>query len=177
MSEENVFQTGSTQPPKSRQGLLALLLVLVVLLGGMVCALSVMNVQLFQMLEDSQAEEEENENNVAFFQNVEDCDTFAQLKSGIELPRLGMVVQDLSDVYRQYQNLPEGLFVLDISDGGPAHRANICIGDILVAINGITVDTAWLDQGSHIVDLPDQPLILTLLRNGTRISVPLAIGE
>ena len=54
MNEENVFQTGSTQPPKSRQGILALLLVLVVLLGGMVCALSVMNVQLFQLLEDSQ---------------------------------------------------------------------------------------------------------------------------
>lgn len=177
MREENVFQTGSTQPPKSRQGLLALLLVLVVLLGGMVCALSIMNVQLFQMLEDSQTAEESSENNVAFFQNVEDCDAVDQLKTGKELPRLGMVVQDLSDVYRQYQNLPEGLFVLEVSEGGPAHQANIRIGDILVAINGITVDTAWLDQGSHIVDLPDQPLILTLLRNDTHISVPVVIGE
>lgn len=177
MNEENVFQTGSTQPPKSRQGILALLLVLVVLLGGMVCALSIMNVQLFQLLEDSQTAEEDSENNVAFFRNVEDCDAVDQLKTGKELPRLGMVVQDLSDVYRQYQNLPEGLFVLEVSEGGPAHQANIRIGDFLVAINGIAVDTAWLDQGSHIVDLPDQPLILTLLRNDTHISVPVVIGE
>lgn len=177
MNEENVFKTGSTQPPKSRQGILALLLVLVVLLGGMVCALSVMNVQLFQMLEDSQTEAEDSQNNVAFSRNVEECDTFAALKAGVELRRLGMVVQDLSDVYRQYQNLPEGLFVLDVSDDGPAHRADIRTGDILVAINGITVDTAWIEQGSHVVDLPDQPLILTLLRNGTRVSVPLVMGE
>lgn len=173
MSEQNVFQTGSTKPPKSRQGLIALLLVLVVLLGGMVCALSLMNIQLFQLLADSQAEDEDD-TGISFFQNTTpDCDTFSNLKSGVELQQLGLVVQDVSNVYRQYQNLPQGLFVLDVTEGSPAHRANICVGDILVAINGTVLDSQWLSQGCITTSVPDQPVLLTMLRNGLHINVSL----
>ena len=44
------YQTGSTQPPKSRGGLIAFLLILVILLFGAVTILGVMNVKLFKQL-------------------------------------------------------------------------------------------------------------------------------
>jgi len=44
------YQTGSTRPPKSRGGLVAFLLVLVILLLGAVTILGVMNIKLFRQL-------------------------------------------------------------------------------------------------------------------------------
>ena len=49
--EKSFYQTGSTQPPKSRQGLFAFLLVAVIFLGGIVSILSLLNIRLFQKLQ------------------------------------------------------------------------------------------------------------------------------
>lgn len=56
--EQNFYQTGSTQPPKSRRGLIAVLLVMVIFLGGIVSALGLLNVRLFRQLKDLKTEEE-----------------------------------------------------------------------------------------------------------------------
>lgn len=48
------YETGSTKPPKSRGGLLAVLLIAVIFLGGICCALGIMNVKLFQQLQTQQ---------------------------------------------------------------------------------------------------------------------------
>lgn len=45
--EQNYYQTGSTQPPKSRRGLLAVLLVAVIFLGGIASVLGLLNIKLF----------------------------------------------------------------------------------------------------------------------------------
>ncbi len=47
---EHIYQTGSTRPPKSRGGLIAFLLILVIVLLGAVTILGVMNVKLFRQL-------------------------------------------------------------------------------------------------------------------------------
>ena len=56
--EENSWQTGSTNPPKSRGGLVAVLLVLVIFLSGIVTVLGILNVKLFQELNQKEQEEE-----------------------------------------------------------------------------------------------------------------------
>ena len=48
--KENFYQTGSTQPPKSRQGLIAFLLVAVIFLGSIASVLSLLNIRLFKKL-------------------------------------------------------------------------------------------------------------------------------
>ncbi len=45
------YETGSTKPPKSRSGWLAVLMIGVIFLGGICCALGIMNVKLFQQLQ------------------------------------------------------------------------------------------------------------------------------
>ena len=47
---QGTYQTGSTQPPKKRSGLVALLLILVILLAGLTSLLSLMNIHLFSQL-------------------------------------------------------------------------------------------------------------------------------
>jgi len=49
-SWDGTYQTGSTRPPKSHKGVITVLLILVILLGGLVSALSVLNVRLFKQI-------------------------------------------------------------------------------------------------------------------------------
>jgi len=46
--EENSYRTGRTQPPKSRSGLIAVLLAVIILLGGLVSVLGLLNIKLFR---------------------------------------------------------------------------------------------------------------------------------
>ncbi len=48
--EQDEYETGSTKPPKSRNGLTAVLLVAVILLGGAASAMGLMNIRLFQQM-------------------------------------------------------------------------------------------------------------------------------
>ncbi len=48
--DQGVYRTGSTQPPKNRRGLIAVLLVTVILLCGVVSILGVMNIRLFRQV-------------------------------------------------------------------------------------------------------------------------------
>lgn len=52
--DRGVYRTGSTKPPKSHGGLIAILLVAVILLSGIVTVLGVMNIRLFRQLNSIQ---------------------------------------------------------------------------------------------------------------------------
>ena len=56
--DEGVYGTGSTMPPKSHEGLIALLLILVIFLSGIISVLSFLNIRLFQQLSLERTREE-----------------------------------------------------------------------------------------------------------------------
>jgi len=56
------WQTGSTQPPKSRGGLIALMLILIIFLCGIITVLGILNIRLFQKLQV----QKENELSISF---------------------------------------------------------------------------------------------------------------
>ena len=56
--DQGVYETGRTKPPKSYGSLIALLLVVVIFLGGLVTVLSLLNVKLFAQLQDLSQKEE-----------------------------------------------------------------------------------------------------------------------
>ena len=60
--DDSVWQTGSTQPPKNRGGLMALLLILIIFLCGIITVLGILNIRLFQRLQTQQ----ENELSISF---------------------------------------------------------------------------------------------------------------
>ena len=51
--ERDSYETGSTKPPKSRGGLIAILLIAVIFLGGISSVLGIMNIKLFRQLKQS----------------------------------------------------------------------------------------------------------------------------
>ena len=56
---DNTYRTGSTTPPKSHNGVIALLLVLVIVLCGIITVLGITNAHLFRILAVQDEEEQE----------------------------------------------------------------------------------------------------------------------
>lgn len=50
--DDSVYGTGRTEPPKHRSGLLAMMLILIIFLCGIITVLGVLNVKLFQQLQN-----------------------------------------------------------------------------------------------------------------------------
>ena len=59
LQEQGYYQTGSTKPPKSHSGLIAVLLVIVILLSGVITVLGLMNIQLFRQNMDREPPEDD----------------------------------------------------------------------------------------------------------------------
>ena len=56
---------------------------------------------------------------------------------------LGISVQELdSSIYQFFSDWPEGVYVYSVSQGSPAEAAGIYAGDMITAINGVSVTTA-----------------------------------
>lgn len=55
--DDSVYGTGRTEPPKSRGGLIALMLILIIFLCGIITVLGILNIKLFTQLQSRQEEE------------------------------------------------------------------------------------------------------------------------
>jgi len=58
--DPSIYGTGRTRPPKNRGGLVAVLLVIVIFLGGLVSVLGILNVKLFTQLKNQTKEPEDS---------------------------------------------------------------------------------------------------------------------
>lgn len=167
---QNIFQTGRTTPPKSNQGLIAFLIILVILLCGIISGLSMLNIRMFRMLEQMNAASDEPA--VSFYRQDQ---TVAS--DGVDAPALGLTGQELTTLYQHYYELPRGLYISHITPGSPAERADLRCGDILQAVGGHSVATeeeflqilTSLQAGQHIT--------VTVYRDSRTLTVPLTVTE
>ena len=91
-----------------------------------------------------------------------------------ETGKLGLAVQDLTPAQRQQLELKGGVLVGGV--GGPAARAGIQEGDVVIAINGEQVDS--VKQFKGLVDkAPNgKPVALLIQRGEARLYVPVMVG-
>ena len=99
----------------------------------------------------------------------------AQLRANGFISRgwLGVAIEDVpGDSGRD-----RGVIVTGVSAGGPAARAGIRAGDVLLAVNGTAVPTT-LDLVRTVAGVvPGTRVSVTLRRNGARMAVPVTVGE
>lgn len=86
--------------------------------------------------------------------------------------RLGVAVRPLAPQERQATRLNAGLVVEDVS--GPAQRAGIEPGDVILSVNGKPVAT--IEQLRSLVDGDARQLALLVQRGDLRIFVPVRLG-
>ena len=122
MNEQSFeYRTGQTQPRKSSRGLIAFLLICVIFLCGVVSVLGMMNIHLLNKLQQVGTETP-----LSFAEG----DLTPVAPEGDSLTLGGITVQELPDLYRQIEDLPKGLYVVDAPHNGP-----VAPGDILISFN------------------------------------------
>lgn len=168
----DTYQTGSTNPPKSHQGIIAVLLILVTVLTSIVTVLGMMNIRLFQLLDEQtkQAVSFEEEEEIA---QVDTAPQIAALQA--DVPVLGLTCEEIAGLYRSYHELPNGLYISQVQYDSPAHKADIRAGDVLVAFNGepIAEEAGFVQAVTELE--PGTHLALTIFRQEEEIEIFLTV--
>lgn len=168
----STYQTGSTQPPKSRHGLIAFLLIMITILSSVVTVLGMMNIRLSKLLklQDIQPVSYEPQEQIA---QVDSVPQAASLD--VDLPVLGLTCVEIDSLYRSYHQLPQGLYVTQIEKGSCADLAGLQAGDVLISCDDAPIVkkdaffdyVGQLDSGSTIR--------LTVFRDNQQITIDLTI--
>ena len=164
------YQTGSTNPPKSHQGIITVLLIFVIFLGGIVSGLSMMNIRLFQMLE---AQNQDTQKSLLQFSRQ--TEALGKTTDGVLVPGLGFIGHEVTELCRSYYGWPEGLYIASVTAGSAAEKAGLRQGDILTLVDGAVVDSEntlfGILSGKHAEDA----LLLTIFRGGDTVQLALVM--
>ena len=131
--ERDWYETGSTRPPKDHGSMIAVLLMLVIFLGGVATLMGVMNVRLFQMLEAQQQAKD------AYLYADEALATQAtdsrqEDSCEVTVALLGIKGQTVSKFDRRFFQLPQGYLVTDLTEDSVDQQAGIRTGDVIVGV-------------------------------------------
>ena len=166
-AEPTTYQTGSTKPPKSRLGLILLLLGLVIFLGGIVTALGFTNLQLFRVLN---AQSEPSASAVQFSDPGH-----PEVASSARQTGLGFSGETVSEFWHTYHQLPRGVFVQSVDEGSDAARQGVLPGDILIRVDDAPVTS--VEELQHILENADlsHPIPVVLRRDEKEITLMLQL--
>jgi serine protease Do len=92
---------------------------------------------------------------------------------------LGVTLQPIDDDLAQALKLKStsGAIVADVVSGGPADKAGIKRGDIVVAVNGAPVQDNTQIRNLVAEGQPGKPMSFGLLREGSRLDRTVTLGE
>jgi serine protease DegS len=92
---------------------------------------------------------------------------------------LGVEIQELTPRLAESFGVGDrpGLIVAGIFRNGPAHRAGLQPGDILLRIEGEPVTTSRATMNRIARFKPGRKITLALLRDGREMSIKVTIGE
>ncbi len=173
------YQTGFTTPPKSRNGLIAVLLVLIILLCGMVTLLGIANIRLFRALDDQTAAKEVPISLARANQEPEaqviSHDSLLQENAPMVSTPLGLEGESVPDFYQIYFSLPKGMFVQGVDPVSNSAQVGILPGDIILSINGLPI-TSPLELKEALVSFtPGDTVSLTVFRNSQKFQITVVV--
>ncbi len=161
------YKTGSTQPPKSKSGLITALLVAVILLCGISTALGLMNVRLFRKLQDTNAMAFHGPSAPGETQNFSD-----PVSQSIALS-LGVKCETVNALYQKFYGIPGGVLMAEVTENSQAARCGILQSDILLLANGKKITAAEEFQAlwEALEENASMELVLYRHRQGGNVTV------
>lgn len=88
----------------------------------------------------------------------------------------GAFTRDLNEIERQELQTNQGVVVLTIVNDTPAFRADVLLGDVIAAIDGITVPNVE-GFARMIGERKGKAITVTLVRKGHRIDKPVQLNQ
>ena len=90
---------------------------------------------------------------------------------------IGISGRDITDTLSKYYNLPKGVYITEVTAGSGAAKAGIQIEDILVSLDGKTVETMRDVDKIKEVRKPDDTVTAIVVRANMRFSLKLTFDE
>ena len=174
--DPDFYETGSTRPPKSYGGVAAVLLVAVILLGGLCSALGIINMKLLQQLADLQEPKE----TVTIFDDMNSSPTggTTAVQDVYEcrgIPCLDLEGQTVSDFDQRFYNMPPGVLILKVTEGGSAHEAGMATGDVITGVDGQAITGSEELTRALEGHEPGQTVMLTVYRPKSKEALELKL--
>ena len=172
--EPGKYETGRTNPPKNYTGLIAVLLIVVIFLGGLVSFLGVLNVRLFAQLQVLLEKEEQSVAFISETQPAEDIllsdpaaptgETAAPTEEVSSAPAASSDTFSLNPSPQAVPNVPqtEGLSLQDIYDKAIPSVVSITTeGQSASSGTGVVITASgYLITNAHVVDGARQITVL-----------------
>jgi len=90
---------------------------------------------------------------------------------------LGIVIQEVTPDIGEAIGVKEGILVAQVVEGGPADKAGLKVGDVIVALNGKRVEDLRDFQLSIMRTKPGTEVTLTVVRDGKKEEIKVKVGE
>lgn len=99
------------------------------------------------------------------------------VKGFVSRPFLGIQYKFISKEIADLNKIPQGVYIQDVVEGGPAQKAGVKSGDVITKINGISISDE--SKVSEIVSNSNigQSLDLTIWRDGKEITLKATVVE
>ncbi|WP_456399430.1 Do family serine endopeptidase [Persephonella sp.] len=94
------------------------------------------------------------------------------LKHGkVKRSKIGVVIQPLTPELSEHFGVEKGVLVSEALEGGPAKKAGIKAGDIIVAVNGKEVEDINDLQKYIMRNPPGTEIVITVIRNDKKLDI------
>ena len=91
---------------------------------------------------------------------------------------LGVEYQMISQQTALLNDVPQGLYIVNVVSGSPAEEAGVLVGDIIYKIDGNSVSSDSESLSKSISDKkPSDNILLEIWRNGEVKNISVALGE
>lgn len=92
-------------------------------------------------------------------------------------PQLGIVGENVTEIYSQYYNIPQGFIVRGVNEGSAAEKAGIRIDDIVIGINGQLITTIEEFNSIKAGYKAGEQITVSVYRDGEIVDLKVVLDE
>ena len=177
--DQETYSTGSTNPPKSHGGKVALLFAVGIFCCGVFTTLGLMRIRLFTL----NAFPADPTVTISFHGTGSEVEP-SHMPTSVEKESLaskskslGITGEVISPFHQSFYHWPAGFYITEVTKDSPADKNNITPGDILVSVGGISAGDISAVRDFLAGCKSGQQIRLILYRNGTQFPIDLILSD